>query len=143
MGVSLYDEAILKKVKKWFPNEEKLKILKPNESNRLFRLKADENNDKPLTLPLISISRDPSINISIQGRRNLSCDGVKLDGSPMTTLSLDAIPMDITYQLDIYTQRYEEADVYIRELIINIINHPKMTVLIPYNGAQIKHICYL
>jgi len=143
MGVKLYDDAILKKIKKWFPNEQDLKILKPNQSNRLFRLKADENNDKPLTLPCISVSRDPSIGIDIPGRRSLSCDGLKIDASRMATIQLDAIPINITYQIDIYTQKFEEGDDYVRSLLFNIINHPRMKVLIPYNDVQLKHVCYL
>lgn len=142
-GISIYDDAIIKKFKKWFPNEENLKILKPSEVSRLWQMKADQNNDKPLTLPMIAISRDPSVTIDIAGRRNLSCDGVNLEGSPLTTLQLNAIPIDISYQVDIYTENYEDGDTYIRQIIYNIVNHPRMTVLIPYNDSNIKHICYL
>ena len=143
MAISMYDEAIIKKFKKWFPNENNLKILKPNEVSRLWQIKANENNDKPLTLPLIAISRDPSVSIDIPGRRNLSCSGVNLDGSEMATLQLNAIPINISYQVDIYTDSYENGDTYLREVIFNIVNHPKMKVLIPYNGTNIKHVAYL
>ncbi len=143
MAISMYDDAIIKKFRKWFPNEDKLKILKPNEVSRLWQIKANENNDKPLTLPLIAISRDPSVSIDIPGRRNLSCSGVNLDGSEMATLQLNAIPINISYQVDIYTDTYENGDTYLREVIFNIVNHPKMKVLIPYNGTNIKHVAYL
>lgn len=143
MGIKLYDDAVLEKIKKWFPAESKLKILKPNESKRLFELKADENSDKTLTLPLISIARDPSIGLDIPGRRNLSCDGIKLDASEATTLQLNAIPINVTYQFDIYTKRYEEGDDILRGLVFNMLNHPKMIITIPYNDVQIQHICYL
>ena len=143
MGIKLYDDAIIKKIQKWIPEEQKLKILKPDQANRLFNLKADENNDEPLTLPMIAVSRDPSVGIDIPGRRNLSCDGVKLDGSKDCTIQLDAIPINISYQIDVYTQKYYEGDDYIRSLIFNIINHPRMKVLIPYNNINIKHVCYL
>ena len=143
MGVKLYDDAIIKKIQKWCPNEQNLKILKPNQTNRLFSIKADENNDKTLTLPMIAVSRDPSIGIDILGRRSLSCDGLKLDASREATIQLDAIPINITYQIDVYTQKFEEGDDFIRSLVYNIVNHPKMKILIPYNDVNIKHVCYL
>lgn len=142
MAVSIYDEAIIAKFKKWIP-EEKFYILKPNETSRLWGIKADTENDEPLTLPLVSISRDPSIGLDITARRTLSCDGVNLEGNKDLTIQLNAIPINLNYQIDIYTKEYKEGDEYIRSLIFNIINHPRMKVVIPYNDVQIKHICYL
>ena len=142
MGIKIYDDAIVKKFKKWWPDKN-LRILKPNETNRLWGILANENNDEPLTLPLLSISRDPSIGLDIAGRRSLSCDGIKLDGSESETLQLNAIPISITYQIDIYTQKYEDGDTILRALVLNLVNHPKMKVLIPYNDVQIKHVANL
>lgn len=144
MGIKLYDEAIIRKINTWI-HDPNLKVLKPNESNRLFSIKADENKDKPLTLPLISVSRDPSIGLDITGRRALSCDGTKMvsDENEDVTYTLDAVPINISYQIDIYTKKYEEGDDYIRAFILNLINYPRMLVEIPYNGLHIQHTCYL
>jgi len=78
MSIRFYDEAVVNKIKKWIADPNMV-ILKPNEVNRLFQITADQNNDKPLTLPLIAISRDTNINLSIPTKRSLSCDGKKVE----------------------------------------------------------------
>lgn len=143
MSVALYDEALLRKFKSWFPDQQDMHILKPNESKRLFELLVDKGKDKPIVFPVIAISRDPSIGLDITGRRALSCSGVELDGSEDVTLVLNAIPMNISYQIDIYTKKYEDGDTYIRQLLFNLVNYPKMTVLIPYNNVNVKHVANL
>ena len=55
MAIRFYDEAIYEKIKKWV-KDPNVSILKPDETERLFKQKADENKDKPITLPLITIS---------------------------------------------------------------------------------------
>lgn len=141
MGVRFYDEAIVNKIQKWI-KDPNMKILKPNEVNRLFQIKADQNNDQPLTLPLIAISRDPSIAITIPTKTNLSNDGKKILKGPSASIELNAVPIDISYQIDIYTQRYEEADEYVRNFVFNFINYPKLKINIPYNDINAEHICY-
>lgn len=54
-------------------------------------------------------------------------------------IKLNAVPINIIYQLDIYTRYLKEADEYMRNLIFNIINYPKLYVTIPYNSANIVH----
>ena len=142
MAVRYYDDAICEKLKSWI-KKSNIRVLKPNEVTRLFQLQAEDKNDEPLTLPLIAISRDPSINISVATRRSLTCDGLKLDGTRLATVQLEAIPLEIHYQVDIYTQKYEEGDEYLRQFIYGFVNYPKMKVEIPYNGAKIEHVCYL
>ena len=141
MGVRFYDEAIVNKVTKWIKDPHMM-VLKPNEVSRLWQVRADQKNDQPLTLPLISISRDPSVNIDVATKRNLTCDGLNIGKGEQSAIQLDAIPIAITYQIDIYTQKYEEGDEYLRNFIFNFVNHPKMKILLPYNGANIEHVCY-
>lgn len=141
MAVRFYDEAIVNKIQKWI-KDPNMVILKPNEVGRLFQVRADQKNDQPLTLPLISISRDPTINMDISTKRNLTFDGLKVGSDIKESVQLGAIPIGITYQIDIYTQRYEEGDEYLRNFIFNFVNHPKMKILIPYNGSNIEHVCY-
>lgn len=149
MGVRFYDQALVEKISKWWP-QGKINILKPNETGRLWGIKNDLDNDKPLELPLIVISRDPSIELSSVGRRNLSCKGVTLYQNSEKFLTLDAIPININYQLDIYTggvdlktgvptQGYELGDEYIRTVLFNLVNHPRLEVHIPYQGLDLKH----
>ncbi len=143
MGVRLYDEAIVKKIQKWIKDPDMV-VLKPNEVSRLWQVRADQKNDEPLTLPLVAISRDPTINIDVATKRSLTCDGANLtkNNAERVTIKLDAIPILINYQIDIYTQKYEEGDEYLRNFVFNFVNHPKMKILLPYNGSNIEHICY-
>ena len=141
MGVRFYDEAIVNKIQKWI-KDPNMVVLKPNEVSRLWEVRADQKNDEPLTLPLIAVSRDPTINITVSTKRSLTCDGLVVGKNSKSTIQLDAIPLEINYQIDIYTQRYEEGDEYLRNFIFNFVNMPKMKILIPYNGSNIEHICY-
>ncbi len=144
MAIRFYDEAVVKKISNiLLVDKRKLHVLKPNEVNRLWKITVDESNDEPIEMPLIGISRDPSISLSVNHRRPLSCDGVTLVSDAGTVIQMDVIPFDVTYQIDIYTEEFEAGDNYVRELIFNLINYPKMLVEIPYNGANIKHTCYL
>ena len=144
MAVRYYDEAIYNKIQGWV-TDKRMTILKPDEVTRLFQVVADKSNDKPIKLPLIAISRDRSITLSVSTKRNLTYDGLKVGSSQEQnkTIQLNAIPITINYQIDIYTQKYEEADVYLREFIFQLINHPKLEIEIPYNGVKISHVANL
>ena len=63
MAIRLYDEAIYEKIKKWV-KDPNMRVLSPNESSRLFQLRADQTDDKPITLPMIAISRGSNIDIA-------------------------------------------------------------------------------
>lgn len=52
---------------------------------------------------------------------------------------LNAIPIEISYQVDVYTRYFQEADAYMRDIVFNIINHPIVTVQIPYLGEDKPH----
>lgn len=140
MAVRYYDDAIIKKLQKWVPEESKLRILKPNESKRLFQLKADDTNDKPLRLPFISLSRDSNINLDLNIKNSRSYDGIKILGKQDTSVAqLNIIPIDLNYQLDIYTKTSDEADEYLRNFLFKLINNPLIKILIPYNDFNIEH----
>lgn len=143
MAIRYYDEAIVAKIQSWI-RDPNLKILKPEESKRLFSLRADQVNDNPITLPLISLSREPNIKIDYSKKRNLTFDGLTVAQSDTgKSIQLNAIPITVTYQLDIYTKRYEEGDEYLRNFTFQLINNPTLSVIFPYNGANIEHIAYL
>lgn len=139
MAIRYYDEALYNKIHAWFPEDSKMTILKVDDTLENFRIRADKGNDKPIELPFINISRDKSFEILRLGRTPLSCSGrIVLKGSEKA-IPLNAIPISLSYQIDIYTQRYSEADVYLREIIFNLINHPRLTINVPYNDINFKH----
>ena len=137
MAIRLYDEAIDEKIKKW-AKDSNMRVLSPNESSRLFQLKADQTDDKPIKLPLIAISRGSNIDIATT-KRALTEDGQHVYATEDRSLVLNAIPMELSYQLDIYCKYFNEADEYLRNFLFNLINYPKISIEIPYNNTKIIH----
>lgn len=142
MGFRFYDKALVEKIKKWTKNT-KMRVLSPDEVQRLWNINADDNNDEPLQLPLIALSRDRNIEIQTTGKTPMSFDGIHVESNEKNTLQLNAIPATLSYQLDIYTRRYDEGDEYLRNFIFNFINYPKMTIQVPYNGANLEIACFI
>lgn len=137
MSASLYDQALVRKFKNWI-KDQSLTITSPDETKRLFQYKADTTDDKPISLPLIALRRDPTFTILNTGKRPLSHDGWRKDSIAFEkTNQLNAIPIHLNYQLDIYTRYQEDAEAYVRNFIFNIINYPKLTITIPYNDSGI------
>jgi len=141
--VYLYDEALVAKLKKWTEKTDVL-VLGPEETRRTFELYADRSGDKPLKLPIVALRRKPGFTIlnpnktvlTYGGKKMISDDEAKALGK---TVQLNGIPIMIEYQLDIYTKYLKDADIYVREFIFNIINHPTGEVIIPYNGFDLTH----
>ncbi len=138
MAIRFYDSALTDKIKSWV-KDPNMTILGPNESSRLFQLKADESGDKPLKLPLIAISRDTNFDIISTAKKPLTYDGGHLDATEDTSMLLNGIPISLAYQLDIYCKYFAEADEYVRNFIFNIINFPNVHIEIPYNDAKVVH----
>jgi len=138
MAIRYYDEALLNKIKDWV-KDPNMHILGTNESTRLFQMESEKNDDKPLTLPLIALSRDPNMTIISTQRKALTYDGGHLGMDGQYSMLLNAIPIQINYQLDIYTRYFAEADEYVRNFIFNFINYPKLSITIPYNNANVEH----
>ena len=112
MAISYYDEAVTHKIKGWLADNSKLRVLAPDETTRLIQLAAEDSNDKPLTLPLIAISRNKDIEVESAIKQNKSFDGLVIakDNVTAQTVHLNVIPIKTTYQLDIYTKKRIEAD---------------------------------
>ena len=163
MAIRFYDEALYNKIKSWDPDN-RLTILKPQEVTDLFEQIADQKYDHPLVLPLVALSRDPTVSILSSNKKPMSFDGkminkttVKFDpkmtedqklekiyNTPnLKASSLNAIPIKLSYQLDIFTRRYDEADEYLRNFIFQLINYPKMKIEVPYNKNKVEHVCTL
>lgn len=140
MSVRYYDDAIYNKIKSWV-KDERMKILKPEESSRLFQTISDMTNDKPITLPLISISRETSLRLNHSNKRPLTFDGLMVQATTEKSHQINAIPMTINYQIDIYTKKFKEGDEYLRNFVFNITNHPPLIIEIPYNNLKYTHRC--
>ena len=138
MAVYLYDEALTAKIKNWISSAN-IQVFSPNDTKRLFEVIADTTEDKPLELPLISLSRHGGYNIENTNHKPLTYDGFTLEANTDKSLQLNAIPISIQYQLDIYTRYLKQADELMRNIIFNIINYPLISVQIPYQGQNIIH----
>lgn len=138
MAIRFYDDALADKIKKWV-KDPNMKILKPSESTRLFQLRADQLDDKPLTLPLIAISRDNDFEIVSTAKKPITYDGGHLAANCEKSELLNGIQIRLSYQLDIYCKYFAEADEYTRNFIFNIINYPNLHIEIPYNNTNLVH----
>ena len=139
MSIRYYDEALVDKIKRWV-KDPNLQIIKPEESTRLFEMVADENKDQPLSLPLISISRDRSIEIINTQKQVKTFQGFNQSDKESINIPANVIPINVGYQIDIYTKGMIEADEYIRNFVFNFINYPRMKINIPYNNLNVEHV---
>lgn len=142
MSASLYDELVKRKIAGWIVDPE-MTVLGPDETARLFQKIADVNNDKPISLPLIAISRDRDIELPLTSKRPLTHMGMTFNSKDGISDHLNGIPMKLGYQLDIYTRYKDQAEEYVRNFAFNLINHPAMTLQIPYNDCNLEYVSYL
>lgn len=152
MSVSYYDKALMKKIQSWI-KDKNARVLSPDESLRLFQIHSDNTGDKPITLPLIALSRASNVEINQLHKKPMSFDGLMIghpDAEEMPerlakgtakSLQVNAIPMVLNYQLDIYTKELSTADEYVRNFVFNFVNHPRIELELPYNGVNYKHYC--
>ena len=140
MAIRYYDAAIVAKIPKWLPTASNLRVLKPEESNRFYKLTADDNKDAKFKLPLIALSRSNDLPLLSNIKQSKSFDGLKIHSDEAVTVHLNIIPVLPSYQLDIYTKTADEGDEYIRNFLFKLINNPKIIIEIPYNDLKIKHV---
>jgi len=147
MAIRYYDEALANKIQSWL-KDDTIRVLKPDETARLFSMKADDAKDAPIHLPIIALSRDRDIEVLNTRKRPMSYDGMSIRAYDDKTgkevrfesgFKLNAIPIRLTYQLDIYTRDMVDADEYLRNFVFNFVNYPNVTITLPYNGANIHH----
>lgn len=140
MALNYYDDAIVYKLKKWISDDSNLRILRPDETKRLFEVIADDKDDKQFKLPFIALSRQNDIELLENIKQSRSFDGLKIFGDVTQTAQMNVLPVKLQYQLDIYTKKYDEGDEYLRNFLFKLINNPTILIEIPYNGADIHHI---
>jgi len=135
MSTYLYDEALTEKFKNW-TQKAQVEVYGPSETSRLFEVIADKTNDEPIKLPLIYIERDRGFEIINSGqiRRPLSYDGKTFNINSKYGDTLNAIPISIAYQVNVYTRYAKEADILIRNLIFNVVNYPALEIKVPKVG---------
>lgn len=138
MSVYLYDKALQEKLKRWTANTNAT-VLTPDDTERLFEVQADTNNDKAIKLPLICLNRNAGYVINEKNRQPLSYSGYKLRATYEKSMQLSAVSVTIPYQIDIYTRYFREADEYARNFVFNLINYPSISITIPYEGLQKVH----
>ena len=138
MSLSLYDDALLKKIQRWTMNTSTV-LVGVDESTRLFSTIADTTNDKPIQLPLIALTRPGGFSIDEKYKQPKSYNGAMFTYNNERSAKLNAIKISIPYQIDIYARHIEEADEYIRNIVFNIINYPLLTIHIPYHDLGISH----
>ena len=138
MSLELYDRALVAKINNWTYKTD-IHVYGPDETRQLIEMIADTTGDKPLTLPIISISRSSGYEILNMNKRVLTYDGLMTESNMKHSISLNAIPINILYQVDVWTRFQKEADEYMRNLIFNIINYPTLQIDIPYNKANLVH----
>ena len=138
MSLKLYDDALLAKLQSWTRGTS-VTLVGPGDTKRLWEVTADTQNDAPIKLPLISIKRPGGFTVLAPVKKPLSYDGATLDANYDKASQMNMIPISIPYQIDVYTRYQSEADEYIRNLVFNIINYPKLDVQIPYNDEQRIH----
>ena len=140
MALEYYDDAIVAKLQKWTPTNLQLRILKPDETKRLFETLADDSKDKNVKLPMIALSRNNDIELLLNKKSPRSYDGLKIKQTEDETAQLNVIPVKLQYQMDIYTKTYKESDEYLRQYLFKLINNPVIKISIPQNGDYIEQI---
>ena len=138
MSIYLYDEAFVEKLRGWTKSTQ-IQVYSPDDTRRLFEVMADKSNDSPIKLPILCLRRKSGINVINTGKRPMTFDGIVIERGDKKAAQLNAIPIDVSYQLDIYTRYFKEADEFLRNLTFNIINYPKLTVNIAYNDVTFEH----
>lgn len=138
MSVKLYDDAFLEKLKNWTLDTQ-INVYGPEDTKQLFQTIADINNDREIQLPLIVLRRRGGFTLQNTTKRPLSFDGATLDANYDKASQLNAIPISIGYQIDVYTRYFQEADEYARNLVFNIVNYPRLVINVPYNNQNYKH----
>ena len=138
MATTLYDSALTKKLQYWTQNTE-LKIYNPSDTKRLFEVIADESDDKPIKLPIICVRRSGGYTIKNTNRQPISYAGRVIAKSNEKAMKQNAIPIELSYQIDVYARYYSEADDIVRNLVFNIINFPQLNIEIPYLNQNIPH----
>lgn len=135
MSLKCYDEAIMEKVKKVFPN-----VTWADEEGALNR-NAEKDNKLVATLPLITLYRtNNTFNFEQFGNDSHTRRGRYVLPSEER---IKAFPVNIYYQMDIYSDKRVEVDDIWREIIQFFYTDPEIDV--HFEGLEIpyKYVVWL
>lgn len=141
MSDYLYDESMLAKIKSWTDRAD-VRVYNVNGGNEFFETIADNTSDATIKLPLITFRRGGYTILNVN-KKPLTYCGLTVTADDGSIQILNAIPINLAYQFDIYARKYKEASMLARDLIFNIINNPTLEVTIPYNEVNYKHYANL
>lgn len=133
--IYLYDTALLNRLKRWFNNPN---ITISGDTKALFTSQADINENDSFPFPLVAVTRADTIGLLETNKKPKSFRSQKFDlVSDKTQINvLNAIPINLAYQIDIYTRHRLENDNILRELVFKIINNPSLEIEIPNSGEK-------
>lgn len=134
MSQSLYDQAIVKKLRFW-TQDSTVSIADPED---VFRYKADAEGEDKIVLPFVSVNRGP-IRLIRSGKLPTSREGFKLQANGKKITHLRMIPVQLRYQLDIYARKRAQCDDLIREIVFKLVNNPRLEIEIPYEDSKYTH----
>ena len=135
MSTYLYDTILTEKFKRW-TKDTNITITGPEESRRLFETVLDKQNDKRIQLPLACIRRYGNYTVDLPGKRPLTYSAFRTYVNENGAMLCNAIPITLSYRLDVYSKYFDEADEYMRNFLFNIINYPRMEILIKYRDSN-------
>ena len=110
-------------------------ITNPNKKPMTFDGLHMENE---LSLQLKELYRDKSTGKISEKEFNDRYNALKKLIDNSSQAMLNAIPISISYDIDVYTRYQRENDLYIRNLIFNIINYPTLQIEFTYNGISMQ-----
>lgn len=138
MSIKLYDDALLKKFSAWTLDTQ-ITLTGVDESTRLFTVIADKNDDKPIHMPLIALSRPGGFVITDKYKQPKSYNGARVAYNEERGAKMNLIKISIPYRIDVYARYQQEADEYIRNIVFNIINYPNVKIEVPYHDLGLLH----
>lgn len=138
MSVRFYDEALLNKIRGW-TTDTATQVYTTEDVKELFKVIEDQTNDASIKLPIIAVRRVGGYSIKNTTKKHLMYDGKMLSWDKETATMLNAIPISIKYQIDIYARKQSECDEIVRNLVFNLITFPVLHIELPYFGKNYVH----
>ena len=86
MAIYFYDQAVKQKIQRWV-KDPNMTITDPDETRRLFEYTADVNNDKPIQLPLVTLRRNPNIELRNTNKHSRTFDGAVIEANTMVDMA--------------------------------------------------------
>ena len=142
MSLTLYDRAIAEKIKSWVLDTETT-VFTVEETREVFKVRADKTDDRPIQLPLITINRARESEILLTTNRAMTRAGMTFNSENGVSDHLNAVPISIVYNINIYCRTLEQADEYVRNFVFNIINYPRIIISIPYNNSNLSYTSFM